>query len=236
MNENIDPKNINQPENTNSTEEKTTDNSQSIPIKISVDNASKWKPNFNFVFYYLLPIVTFLILLVQFFLDSPTVSSYFYSPEIIVETILDTAEWHSGHREIIIKNTGNRTAEEITINTYLGTKDYCDSVFIQGVHLDVKELDNYKIERIFAKEEVQLFFICDSKKLKNNVISLPNNEIFFSIDPNIRVRHKNGYARYFHVFKEGGIEVISDSLGNPLNIILPKTKRIEINNDDEEEE
>ncbi len=234
MTENIDPKDNNHVNHTNSTNEITNNESQANPTNIQVSSASKWKPNFNFVFYYLLPVVTFIILLVQFFLDSPTVSSYFYSPEIEVEKTLDTAEWHSGIRSIIIKNTGNKTAEDVTVD-YISFGNCCDSVLFGGSLININKLDNYKIERMFENEEVELLFFCNPVKLKSHVIYLPNKDIIFSTEPNIRVRHKDGFARYFNSFSEGKLEIIFDSLGNPIDVQQPKIKRVEINNDDDED-
>lgn len=231
MNENIDPKDSNQVDKTDSKSEIPSIESQVNATNIQLSSVSKWKPNFNFVFYYLIPIVSFIIILVQFFLDSPTVSSYFYSPAIEVEKTLDTAEWHSGIRSIIIKNTGNKTAEEITLD-YISVGNCCDSVYVRGSLININKLDNYKIERMFENEEVELLFFCNPVKLKSHVIYLPNKDIFFSTEPNIRVRHKDGFARYFNLFSEGKLKIIFDSLGNPLDVQQPKIKRIEINDED----
>lgn len=233
MNENIDPQDSNQVDKTDSKSEIPSIESQVNATNIQLSSVSKWKPNFNFVFYYLIPIVSFIIIFVQFFLDSPTVSSYFYSPEIEVEKTLDTAEWHSGYRSIIIKNTGNKTAEEITVD-YFSFGNCCDSVYVRGSVINVNKLDNYKIERMFENEEVEFLFFCNPEKLKSKVRYLPNKDIIFSPEPDIRVRHKDGFARYFTLFSEGEPEIILDSLGKPIDLILPKTKRVEINNEDDE--
>jgi hypothetical protein len=230
MSENIDP--------TDSNQDSNDIKDDLLPNDLN-SNKSFWKPNFNFVFYYLLPIVSFVILLFQFVLDSPTISSFFKSPEIEVEIHLDTLEWRTGNRQYLFKNVGNKTAENISIK--LNENMLCpiskiDSIFFNGLFYKPADFRNFNLDYLHPGEEYQIMFYCNPSYLKDHSYVNHENKLVFSDCPSIYFRYKENNIKIYEVYTIKETQIITDSLGNYINTVPGKVKRIELTEDEDSDE
>ncbi len=175
-----------------------------IDKKISIGSKSKSKKSktkgrYNFVIYYLIPIISFFILLLQFTGGAEKISKYFYSPNLEVVYVIDTTSFRSG-KSVYIENVGNQLAEEIYVR---GIKQNgVDSVLISPINEILKGESNiYKIDRLLPKQLVGLRFFGEIEKRKDgsqflrDSLNLPGGSLYHL--PIIYVSHKGGKANYY---------------------------------------